>query len=72
MIGWTPEQRRANLHLIVNNARFLILPWIHCKNLASRALALISRRLAEDWYTRYAYRPVLLETFDSVTRLTCK
>jgi hypothetical protein len=63
MIGWNPEQRRANLHLIVNNARFLILPWIHCKNLASRALALISRRLAEDWYTRYAYRPVLLETF---------
>jgi hypothetical protein len=63
MIGWTIEQRRANLHLIVNNARFLILPWIHCKNLASCVLALISRRLAEDWHTRYAYRPVLLETF---------
>src|SRR5208337_3636733 len=34
-IGWTSEQRRRNLHLIVNNARFLILPWINCKNLAS-------------------------------------
>jgi hypothetical protein len=63
MIGWTAEQRRANLHLIVNNARLLILPWINCKNLASRVLGLISRRLAEDWHTRYAYRPVLLETF---------
>ena len=63
LIGWSSEQRRRNLHLIVNNARFLILPWIRCRNLASRVLALISRRLAEDWHTRYAYRPVLLETF---------
>ena len=62
-IGWTSQQRRRNLHLLVNNARFLILPWIQCPNLASRALALISRRLVEDWYARYAYRPVLLETF---------
>lgn len=62
-IGWTSAQRRRNLHLIVNNARFLILPWINCKNLASRILALISRRLVEDWHARYAYRPALLETF---------
>jgi hypothetical protein len=62
-IGWSSEQRRKNLHLIVNNARFLILPWIQCKNLASRVLALVARRLADDWHTRYAYRPVLLETF---------
>jgi len=62
-IGWTHEQRPRNLHLIVNNARFLILPWIRRRNLASRALALISRRLPQDWHARYAYRPVLLETF---------
>jgi hypothetical protein len=62
-IGWTREQRERRLHLIVNNARFLILPWIRCRNLASRVLALISRRLPEDWQARYAYRPVLLETF---------
>ena len=37
-IGWSPKQREARLHLLVNNARFLILPWIHCKNLASRML----------------------------------
>jgi Domain of unknown function (DUF4338) len=69
-IGWTSEQRRRNLHLIVNNARFLILPWIQCRNLASRALSLVSRRLANDWHTRYAYRPVLLETFVEKPRFT--
>lgn len=72
-IGWNSEQRQRNLHLIVNNARFLILPWIHCKNLASRALALASQRLAADWQARYAYRPVMLETFveDQRFRGTC-
>ena len=69
-IGWTSEQRQRNLHLIVNNAGFLILPWIQCKNLASRALALAARRLADDWYSRYAYRPVLLETFVENPRFT--
>ena len=69
-IGWTPEQRRRNLPLLVNKARFLILPWIHCKNLASRILALTSKRLAEDWHARYRYRPVLLETFVETPRFT--
>lgn len=69
-IGWSPEQRQRNLHLIVNNARFLILPWIQCKNLASRALALAARRLAEDWQARYAYRPLLIETFVEKPRFT--
>ena len=34
-IGWNHSQRRCNLHAVVNNARFLILPWIHAPNLAS-------------------------------------
>jgi hypothetical protein len=70
VIGWTKDQRQRNLHLIVNNARFLILPWIRCKNLASRILALVSRRLPDDWHSRYAYRPVLLETFVEKPRFT--
>jgi hypothetical protein len=70
VIGWSREQRQRNLHLVVNNARFLILPWIQCKNLASRILALVSRRLPDDWHTRYAYRPVLLETFVERPRFT--
>ena len=69
-IGWSAAQRQRNLPLIVNNARFLILPWIRHKNLASRILALVSRRLADDWQAHYGYRPVLLETFVEKPRFT--
>ena len=62
-VGWTAQQRTENLHLIVNNARFLILPWVTCKNLASRILSTAAKLLAEDWEKRYCYWPVLLETF---------
>jgi len=62
-IGWSADKRQTNLHLVVNNARFLILPWLSGKGLASRVLALAARRIARDWYERYGYRPVLLETF---------
>jgi hypothetical protein len=62
-IGWTAEKRVANLHLIVNNARFLILPWVTSKNLASKILSLIAKQLPLDWQTMYNYKPVLLETF---------
>jgi hypothetical protein len=70
LIGWTPEQRVRNLHLVVNNSRFLIVPWIHKKNLASRVLSLVSRRLSGDWYAAYAFRPVLIETFVEKPRFT--
>jgi hypothetical protein len=62
-IGWTPEQRKRNLHFVVNNARFLILPWVDSPNLASKILSLATKKLPEDWQERYGYRPVLLETF---------
>ena len=62
-IGWEAEERKAHLHLIVNNSRFLILPWVHVKNLASRALSMAARRIQRDWLTEYCYAPVLLETF---------
>ena len=62
-IGWNHEQRKKNLNLIVNNARFLILPWISSKNLASKILSLTAQRLPDDWMGRYNTRPLLLETF---------
>ena len=62
-IGWTHEQRKRNLSLIVNNARFLILPWIQSKNLASMLLAKAAKILPIHWQEVYGYRPVLLETF---------
>jgi len=62
-IGWDAETRKKNLHLIVNNSRFLVLPWVRSKNLASMILSLVSRRIVSDWQERYNYAPVLLETF---------
>jgi len=69
-IGWTPEQRTQNLHLVVNNARFLILPWVTSRNLASKILALAAKQLPNDWHARYQYAPVLLETFVERQRFT--
>jgi len=62
-IGWTPTQREQRLHLVINQARFLILPWVQVKNLASSVLSLLSTQVASDWKMLYAYRPVLMETF---------
>ena len=62
-IGWQEPERLKNLQLVVNNARFLILPWIQSKGLASKILSRIARQLPIDWDRRYGYAPVLLETF---------
>jgi hypothetical protein len=62
-IGWNHRQRQKRLHLIVNNARFLILPWVKSKNLASKLLAMAAKRIPQDWCNTYGYKPVLLETF---------
>lgn len=72
-IGWNDEQRVANLPLVVNNSRFLILPWIRVPNLASRILGAMGRRVAEDWEGRYHLKPVLLESFVECDRFrgTC-
>jgi Domain of unknown function (DUF4338) len=72
-IGWNDEQRQRNLQSIVNNGRFLILPWVRVKGLASKILALSARQLPRDWQARYGYRPLLLETLVDATRFrgTC-
>jgi len=62
-IGWQEPERLKNLQLVVNNARFLILPWIQSKGLASKILSKIARQLPVDWHQRYGYSPVLFETF---------
>jgi Druantia protein DruA len=61
-IGWNDEQRESNLQGVVNNGRFLILPWVQVKGLASKILALSARQMPRDWETRYGCRPLLLET----------
>jgi len=62
-IGWSPEQRRANLHLIAYNTRFLILPSVRVRHLASHVLAQAARQLSADWERLYAHPIHLAETF---------
>ena len=62
-IGWDTAQRREHLHALVGMSRFLIRPTIHCRNLASRLLAMAMQRLPEDFEQCYNYRPLLVETF---------
>jgi hypothetical protein len=69
-IGWNSQERERNLCYILNNTRFVIFPWIQVRNLASRLLALAARRIADDWQRRYAYRPLLLESFVDSERYT--
>jgi hypothetical protein len=61
-IGWSAEQRARNLPFIVNNSRFLLLPWVRVKGLASKILGHAARQLPDDWERLYGYRPLLLET----------
>ena len=72
-IGWTHSQRKEQLHHVINNARFLILPWVRVPNLASKLLSMAARRVQVDWLERYHYQPVLLETFVAVEQFkgTC-
>ncbi len=72
-IGWTEDQRKRKLHLVVDNSRFLLLPWVHSKNLASRILSGAARHLPYYWQERYNYSPLLLETFVEKNRFagTC-
>lgn len=61
-IGWDDATRATHLPLVVNNSRFLILPWVRVRNLASTVLSRVAKQLAADWTARYGATPVLLET----------
>jgi Domain of unknown function (DUF4338)/Transposase DNA-binding/Transposase Tn5 dimerisation domain len=69
-IGWSDTARRANLQKVACNSRFLILPTVQVAHLASKVLALCTRRLARDWEQRYGERPLLVETFVDRQRYT--
>ncbi|MEA1929188.1 MAG: DUF4338 domain-containing protein [Candidatus Auribacterota bacterium] len=62
-IGWSVETRKKNLHLIANNTRFLILPWVRVPHLASHILALSRRVISRDWQEIYNHPIHLVETF---------
>jgi hypothetical protein len=69
-IGWDDATRRRNLQRVVNNSRFLILPWVRIRNLASTVLSLATRRLGGNWSERYGVEPLLAETLVDPKRYT--
>lgn len=69
-LGWSEEARKANLQRVVSNSRFLILPSVRIKNLASSALSLACARLPSDWERSYGVRPLLLETLVDSSRFS--
>lgn len=67
-IGWNDATRARNLQHVVNNSRFLLLPWVEVKNLASRLLSQAVRQMTADWHEHYAVEPWLVETLVDGTR----
>ncbi len=62
-IGWSPEARRKNIRFLAYNLRFLILPWVEVRHLASHLLGRMARVLARDWEQVYGHPIHFLETF---------
>jgi len=67
-IGWDDLTRQRHLQRVVSNSRFLILPWVRVKNLASVVLSLALRRLCADWPRRYGIEVLLVETLVDTSR----
>jgi hypothetical protein len=59
-IGWNKAAKEKNLHFMANNTRFLILPWVSVKCLASKLLALSAKRISHDWLKIYNHPLYLL------------
>ncbi len=69
-IGWDLEEKRANLHQVINMSRFLIRSSVSCRNLASHLMGMAIRKLPIDFEFRYGYRPLLLESFVDTNHFT--
>lgn len=62
-VGWTEAIKQQRLHLVASNTRFLVLPWVRVKGLASKILATNLRRLAADWQEAWGHEVCLAESF---------
>lgn len=67
-IGWNPQQKKHCLKYVVNNNRFLILPWVKIKNLASYLLSRTLKMLQKDWLESFGVTPCLAETFVDLSK----
>ncbi len=62
-VGWTKDVKNKQLHFVANNTRYLVLPWVTVKCLASKVMALNIKRISSDWVKIYNYPLYMLETF---------
>lgn len=62
-IGWSAHSRKAHIHLLAYNTRFLILPWVRVGYLASHILARMAKIVCQDWQAIYRHPIYYLETF---------
>lgn len=62
-IGWSGPQRRAHIHLVAYNTRYLLMPWVKVPHLGSYVLARVAGQIAADWQALYGHPVYLLETF---------
>ena len=62
-IGWSQQLRKERIHLLAYNTRFLILPWVRVKHLASHILGKMARIISTDWQSVYSHPIYYLETF---------
>jgi hypothetical protein len=72
-IGWPARTRKQNLHLIAYNQRFLVLPWVRIRHLASHVLGRMTKMLADQWNVIYRHPVYFVETFVDTERFegTC-
>jgi hypothetical protein len=67
-IGWSLTERERALQQITNNTRFLVLPWVDVRDLASHVLSRVGRQLRADWQRKYSRPLHLVETFVDTSR----
>ena len=63
LLGWNAAQRARWLDRVVNNVRFLLLPWVKVRNLASVILSEGLCVLQRDWLAHYGVPVWLVESF---------
>lgn len=56
------------MNKVVNNSRFLILPTVKARNLASKILSLSTAKVVSDWTWYYSITPLVAETFVQPSR----
>ncbi len=63
LLAWNPEQQARYLDRLVNNVRFLVLPWVKVPGVASVILSEGVRQLQRDWPERYGQPVWWIESF---------